>query len=362
MTDIHAQRRVQLRDLCLLHGLDGALVFASRRSQVTYFTSYRPGFLSNWSALWVGRAQESLATNFPFDCERASQASGMHVAAASRPIDVIPDGVRRVGLVTRDLVVDECPRSLLEDLSARGIAWVDIADSVIDWRSVPTPGEVESARAAARLCDRAFRELQARPAECSDDYSVVGFIEGYVRSREAAQALCLVGLGDGSVVTEPLGRPRRPGDIVSLELTLLLDSMWTQANWTFAPDGMTADNRLAAEACWATRARLMSALRPGATAGRVFHEGVAAMEEFGLDPWIEYDFGHGVGPHTPELPRLTRESEDLIAEGNVVAVHAAVRSPTGPTWFVGGPVAVTSAGCEELVPDAVWVAPTEGKA
>ncbi len=204
--------------------------------------------------------------------------------------------------------------------------------------------------------------MRARPDSWAADWSVVGLVEGVARSRGAAQALCLVGLGRGAVVTEPQGRPRRPGDLISCEVTLAVDSMWTQANWTFAPDGLSTDDRRGLAACRDARSRMIQEIRPGVTARAVFREGELALEDHGLAQWVEYDFGHGVGAHTPELPRLTRASADVVCAGNIVAVHAAVRDPEGPTWFLGGPVRVDDGGAQELVPDAVWLETEDGVA
>jgi hypothetical protein len=69
---------------------------------------------------------------------------------------------------------------------------------------------------------------------------------------------------------------------------------------------------------------------------------------------IEYDFGHGLGADTPELPLLQAGVRRSIEPGTVLAVHVAVREPNGPTAFVGGPVAVDETGVFELVKGAAW--------
>jgi Xaa-Pro aminopeptidase len=113
-------------------------------------------------------------------------------------------------------------------------------------------------------------------------------------------------------------------------------------------------DRRAEAICRETRAILLRSMRPGTSVDAVVAAGDAILDGHGLLPFKEYDFGHGVGMETPEIPRLIGGTAEVVAIGMTISVHVSVRRPAGETAFFGGPVVIEADGPRELVPDAPW--------
>ncbi len=151
-----AVRRDQLRAHLGELGIDGALVHSRRRSAVTWLSGYSPGFISNSATLWVPADGEPvLGVAFPFEVDRARR-TGLRTVAIDSPPDVLPGHVRRIGLLARDLAVDETTPDLLRDLARRGVHHVDLAPWSNEVREVKTAEEIAALTAAAQIGDLAL--------------------------------------------------------------------------------------------------------------------------------------------------------------------------------------------------------------
>ena len=350
----HAARVERLRSLASSEGLDGALVFSWRRAVVAWFTGYRPGFVTNQAWLWVpADGQPVLGVRFPYEAARASTSGLLEVRAGVDPASLPPAGAT-IGLVARDLAVDERSSTLMASLDGRRVASMDLGPIVDGWRAVKDEDEIGEIRRATEIGAVALEAAGAHSVKGDRDLDIAARVEAEARRRGAFRAGCLVGIGDGAVVTEASGRVVGEADPIGLELTLETPLGCTQVNGTLWPTSARGRDERADGACRATRRVLVDSLRPGVEIDEVIEAGDAILADHGLLADKEYDFGHGVGLETPELPRLVSGTGARIEAGMTIAVHVAVRRPAAETAFIGGPVVVRLHGAEELVPQAAW--------
>ena len=334
--------------------LAGVLVFSWRRGVVAWFTGYRPGFVTNQAALWVPvDGRPVLAVRFPFESDRATRIDAFEVRPAADPA-TLPPADARIGLVARDLAVDERSVSLVEGLGSRGIDVTDLGGVVDRWRATKSAAEIEQIRRAGEIGSAALDAAGAHPVPGETDFEIAARVEAEARRLGAFRVACLVGVGDGAVVTEATGDTVGRSDPVGLELTLDVGLGCAHVNAALPPDPPRPVDERADRACRETRRALFEATRPGVLVDEVVKVGDRVLERYGLLAYKEYDFGHGVGVETPEIPRLIAGTGERIVEDMTMAVHVAVRRPGGETAFVGGPVVVRSDGAEELVPAASW--------
>ncbi|GAA4994634.1 hypothetical protein GCM10023205_79270 [Yinghuangia aomiensis] len=350
-----AVRREQLRAHARDLGIDGALVYSRRRSAVTWLSGYTPGFISHSAALWVPTEGETvLGVTFPFEVDRARQA-GLRTVAIDSPVDLLPERASSIGLLCRDLVVDEATPELFQQLAARGVRHVDLASWAAEAREVKTPEEVTALTAAARIGDLALRAATASPGET--DYVVAARVEAAARAAGAHRCLCLVGFGNGSFVTEATGQRLEAGQVVGLEVSLYAFGCFMHVNTTLPPMPAQETVTDAVGLCRSARAAILESLTPGTGVDDVVKAGDAVLSQHGLLRFKEYDFGHGLGCDTPEYPRLIPGTGRTVRSGAVLAVHVMLRRPGGETAMLGGPVVVEPAGARELLPEAVWADP-----
>lgn len=351
--DVGASRRRRLATEAASRDLDGVIVYSWRRGALGWFTGYEPGFVTNHATLWVPAAGEPrLGVRFPFEATRARESSGMDVIAVGEPGALVPQDARRIGVIGGDMAIDELPWSVVDRLLGRGVLVEDLHDVVDTWRALKSPDEIDGLRAAARIGNACLTDLRHDRLVGNLDFEIAAEVELIARRMGATWCRCLLGIGDGAVVTEATGSSVGGGDPVCFEVTLVADGACTHVNATAAP-GRVGDRR-ADDVCRATRRRLLAAMAPGAAVDDVVGAGDDELATAGLLAFKEYDFGHGLGRDTPEHPRLIRGTGLALLVDMVTAVHVAVRRPSGETCFVGGPVVITDEGAEELVADAVW--------
>jgi Xaa-Pro aminopeptidase len=351
----HAARVERLRALANREGLDGVLVFSWRRAVVAWFSGYRPGFVTNQASLWIpADGQPVLGVRFPYDAMRASGDGLFELRPGADPASLPPAGAT-IGLVASDLAVDERSATLMAALAGRHITSTDLGPVVDGWRAIKDEDEIAEIRRATEIGALALEAAGAHPVAGEGDLEIAARVEAEARRRGAFRAGCLGGVGDGAVVTEASGRIAGAADPIGLELTLETPLGCTQVNATLWPSPARDCDERADRACRATRRVLVESIRPGVDVDEVVAAGDSILAEHGLLADKEYDFGHGIGLETPELPRLVSGLGKRIEAGMTIAVHVAVRRAGAETAFIGGPVVVRPHGAEELVRDASWI-------
>lgn len=355
--DVRADHRKRLVAELTRRGLDGALVYSWERGAVTWLTGYYPGFRTNYAALWLpARGEPVLGTRHRYEAIRAA-VSGIRASGGVKPIDLVPSEVRRLGLIGGDLAIDETPPALLVELEVRGIDTEDLTSMLDDWRAIKSRTEIEALTRAAELGRAALQAAGDRGRIGETDYEIAARAESAARRLGAARALCLIGVGDGAVVTEATGVPVGARDVAGIEITLCLDGFWMQVNGTLLPEPAPDHQRRALLVCYEARRAILDALVPGTPIDDVVAAGDGVLARYGLLECKEYDFGHGVGADTPEHPLLVAGTGRTIQSGSVITAHVALRSHRGETAFIGGPVVVEGMEARELLPDAPWALP-----
>jgi Xaa-Pro aminopeptidase len=267
---------------------------------------------------------------------------------------VLPRGLRRIGLVSGDLAVDETTPALLDELRKAGIEHVDLRAVVDDLQEAKLPGEIAALRHAGEVAAAAMNSWGDTAPVGKTDFAVAAAIEATARSAGARRAYCLVGTGPGAVVSECLGTVIGPRDAVGLELTMYVDEWCMHVNIQLRAGESVLEDERAQAVCAQARAAMLAVMRPGVPIDDVVAVGDAVLASAGLLEAKEYDFGHGLAGDTPAHPRLVSGTGRVLCDQAVTALHVAVRVPGGTTGFVGGPVVVGQSGAEELNPSAPW--------
>jgi Xaa-Pro aminopeptidase len=350
-----AERRDRLRREADARGLDGILFFSWRRGALNWVTGYTPGFVSNFGTFWLPvDGQPVLGIRFGFDRSRAEAVTGHEVVVAVQPATVVPNEATRIGLVTGDFAINECPVALIAELERRQVETVDLVPLVDELRAIKSAGEIDALVAATEVAEAGISTLQGSDLTGQTDFALAAAVEAEARRLGAQRALCLVGIGDGAIVTEPSGVGVGEGEVTCIELTVHTASACTQVAATFMPASAPPHSLRAVEACRETRALIVDALKPGEPIKNAVSLGHQSLAQHTLGDAFEYDFGHGVGVDTPEQPLLSRDEERMVEVGMVVAVHVAVRRIGGETAFIGGPVVVEASGSRELLANPSW--------
>jgi Xaa-Pro aminopeptidase len=308
---------------------------------------YLCGFDSSNAALFVERDRVRLFTDFRY-IDAARAVEGVEVVQTKRSLvaELAETLSGRLGFET------VLPYAQYQTLAGGGIDLVPRSGVVEALRAVKDDNELETLRRACTITDRAFERLMdvpfvgRRERDVAWDFGVIFHEEG-----ADAQAFEFI-VGSGPTGSQPHGRAgdRKigAGELVVIDAGCTVDGYSSDYTRTFATGPLNGVAKDAYETVLAAQEAALAGIRAGVSgvdADALARSVIDASEFKGA---MGHGLGHGLGLDVHEDPRLSTESTDVLAPGNVVTVE--------PGIYVGGEfgirieddVVVTKDGIENL--------------
>jgi Xaa-Pro aminopeptidase len=311
---------------------------------------YLTGLESSNAALVVEPGRARLYTDFRY-IEAAQAVEGVETVQTKRSlIRWLADELEgRVGFEANVL-----PWSFAEELREGGVELVPRRGLVEQLRAVKDDGELEAFRRACAVTDRMFERLTSevrfvgrRERDVAWDITRIYHEEG--AEEEAFEAI----VGSGPIGARPHSRAGdrviEPGELVVIDTGCRVGGYVSDYTRTLATGELDGELREAYDVVLAAQKAGLDALRPGVTgvdadaAARAVIEGSDFAGAFG------HGLGHGLGLDVHEAPRLSTESPDRLAPGNVVTVEPGVYLPGRFGIRIEDDVIVTADGIENPV-------------
>jgi Xaa-Pro aminopeptidase len=308
---------------------------------------YLCGFDSSNAALLVERDRVRLFTDFRY-IDSARAVPDVEVVQTKRAL-VAELAATLSGRIAFETVL---PYEQHQTLAAGGLDLVPRSGVVESLRAVKDESELETLRRACKITDRAFERLLdvpfvgRRERDVAWDFGVIFHEEG-----ADAQAFEFI-VGSGPTGSQPHGRAgdRKigAGELVVIDAGCTVDGYSSDYTRTFATGTLNGGAKEAYETVLAAQEAALAGIRAGLSgvdADALARNVIDAGEFKGA---MGHGLGHGLGLDVHEDPRLSTESTDVLAPGNVVTVE--------PGIYVGGEfgirieddVVVTAAGIENL--------------
>jgi Xaa-Pro aminopeptidase len=286
---------------------------------------YLTGLDSSNAALLVETDRVRLFTDFRY-IEAARAIDGVEAVQTKRSlIGWLADELDgRIGFESNVL-----PWSFAEELRAGGLDLVPRKGLVEQLRAVKDEAELEAFRRACAITDRMFERLVGevrfvgRPErDVAWDITRIYHEEG--ADEEAFEAI----VGSGPTGARPHARAGdrviESGELVVIDTGCRVGGYCSDYTRTLATGELDAEMRGAYGVVLAAQQAGLDAIRPGVTgidadaAARDVIEGSDFSGTFG------HGLGHGLGLDVHESPRLSTESSDTLAAGNLVTVEPGV--------------------------------------
>jgi Xaa-Pro aminopeptidase len=286
---------------------------------------YLTGFDSSNAALLVEPERVRLFTDFRY-VEAARAVDGVEVVQTTRSL---------IGWIAENLSgcfgfeSNVLPWSFAEQLREGGIELAPRKGLVERLRSVKDPGELEIFRQACAITDRMFERLVSevpfvgRP-ERDVAWEITRLYHEEGAHGEAFEAI----VGSGPTGARPHARAGDrvigSGELVVIDTGANVDGYVSDYTRTLATGELDGEMREAYDVVLAAQQAGLDAIRAGETGVDVDAAARGVIEASEFAGTFGHGLGHGLGLDVHEAPRLSTESPDTLAAGNVVTVEPGV--------------------------------------
>jgi len=285
---------------------------------------YLAGFESSNAALLIDQERVQLFTDFRY-ISAASAVEGVEVVQTKRAvIGALAERLSgKIGFEATSVVYAD-----YETLKAGGLDLVPHRGLVESLRAIKDEGELEILRRACKITDRVFERLTG--------VSFVGRTERDVSwdltrlfHEEGGEGLAfesIVGAGPTGARPHARAGDRKigAGELVVIDAGCTVDGYASDYTRTFATGPLDGEAREAYQVVLAAQLAGLEAIRADMPAIDADLAARRVVEDSPFAGTFGHGLGHGLGLDVHELPRMSPETTDVLAPGNVVTVEPGV--------------------------------------
>jgi len=285
---------------------------------------YLTGFASSNAALLVEPERVRLFSDFRY-AEAARAVEGVEFVETKRSLVAalaeLLEG--KVGFEA-----DAVSYTAWETLKAGGLALVPRRGLVEALRAVKDEGELDATRHAGEITSEAYARFAEERFVGRTERDLAWRLDGLFHELGAQAPAFETIVASGPNGARPHARPTDreigAGETVVIDAGAMVAGYCADCTRTFATGPLPDELKDAYAACLEGQLAGLEAVRAGVTGVDADAAAREKIEAAGLGEKFGHGLGHGVGLEVHEAPRLSRESTDTLAAGNVVTVEPGV--------------------------------------
>ena len=285
---------------------------------------YLAGFTSSNAALFVEPDRVRLFSDFRY-AEAGRAVEGVEFVETKRSLVValaeLLEG--RVGFEA-----DAVSYASWETLRGGGLDLVPRRGLVEKLRAVKDDGELDAIRHAGKTTSEAYDRFAEERFVGRTERELAWRLDELFHELGADAPAFETIVASGPNAAKPHARPSdrtvAAGETVVVDAGAMVDGYCADCTRTFATGSLPDDLRTAYTTCLEGQLAGLEAVRAGVTGVDADDAAREKIEAAGLGEKFGHGLGHGVGLDVHEAPRLSRESTDTLAAGNVVTVEPGV--------------------------------------
>lgn len=285
---------------------------------------YLVGFKSSNAALLVEPESVRLFTDFRYS-EAARAVEGVRFEQTKRAL--LKDLVERLsGPIGFE--ADFVSYRAYETLLAGSIEPIPRSGLVEGLRALKDESELAALKKACEITDRVFDRLVDERFVGRTEREVAWSIEQLFHQEGAESVAFETIVASGPNSARPHGRPTDReigrGETVIVDTGCTINGYASDYTRTFATGTLDGDLREAYEVVLAAQQAGLEALEAGVTGVDADAAARRIVDASAFAGLFGHGLGHGLGLDVHEAPRLSTESADTLASGNVVTVEPGV--------------------------------------
>ena len=285
---------------------------------------YLVGFSSSNAALLVEPGRVRLFSDFRY-AEAGRAVEGVEFVETKRSLVValaeLLDG--RIGFEA-----DAVSYASWETLRGGGFDLVPRRGLVEALRAVKDGGELDAIRRAGKITGEAYERFAEESFVGRTERDLAWRLDGLFHELGADAPAFETIVASGPNAAKPHARPSdrvvEAGETVVIDAGAQVDDYCADCTRTFATGPLPDELKSAYSTCLEGQLAGLEAVRAGVTGVDADAAAREKIEAAGLGEKFGHGLGHGVGLEVHEAPRVSRESTDTLAAGNVVTVEPGV--------------------------------------
>jgi Xaa-Pro aminopeptidase len=195
-------------------------------------------------------------------------------------------------------------------------------------RAVKDDDELDAIRKAADITSKAYERFAGERFTGRTERELAWRLDGLFHELGAAGPAFETIVAGGPNGARPHSRPTEaviePGTTVVVDAGAQVDGYCADCTRTFATGPLPDRLREAYAVCLQGQEAGLDATRAGTTGVDADAAARTVIDDAGFGEEFGHGLGHGVGIDVHEAPRLSRESTDTLAAGNVVTVEPGI--------------------------------------
>ena len=285
---------------------------------------YLVGFSSSNAALFVEADRVRLFSDFRY-AEAARAVEGVEFVETRRSL------VAAVAELLEGSVgfeADAVSYASWEVLRAGGLQLVPRRGLVEALRAVKDESELDTIRRAGEITSEAYARFAEERFVGRTERELAWRLDGLFRElgghASAFETIVASGPNAAKPHARPTDRTMEAGETVVVDAGAMVDGYNADCTRTFATGPLPDELKAAYAATLEAQLAGLEASRAGVTGVDADEAARDKIEAAGFGGNFGHGLGHGVGLEVHEAPRLSRESSDTLAAGNVVTVEPGV--------------------------------------
>jgi Xaa-Pro aminopeptidase len=218
-----------------------------------------------------------------------------------------------------------------ETLAAGGLDLVPTHGLVEGLRAVKDEDEIARIRAATEVANAAFARFAEERVIGRTERELAWRMDTFLHEAGAEgnsfPTIVAAGANGANPHATPGDRVVEHGLSIVVDAGAVLDGYCSDCTRTFAAGRLDDDVQEAYDVCLRAQLAGLEAVRPGVTGIEADAAARDVIEAAGHGAHFGHGLGHGVGMDVHELPRVSTESTETLAAGNVTSVEPGVYLP-----------------------------------
>jgi Xaa-Pro aminopeptidase len=286
------------------------------------------GFETSNAALLVDpKGSAKLFTDFRY-IEGAEAIPGVEAVLAKRSL-MVDLSTRLRGKIGFE--ADILPWAQVQTLGAGGLDLVPVTGAIEALRAVKDEEEIAAISRSARAAERAFEALTAETWIGRSERELAWRLRTLMHAHGVDHLAFDTAVVAGTNGSKPHGEPDdtivETRMLVTVDWGARLDGYCSDCTRTLSTGEIPAKLREIYDVCLEAQGAAVDGIKPGMSG--VEADGIArkVISDAGYGEEFGHGLGHGVGIAVHEAPRLSVESSDTLAVGNVITIEPGIYLP-----------------------------------